>query len=376
MEGKTKRILMTTDPLGGVWNYTLRLCRSLQPYGVEVHLASMGAPLSSSQKDAALNLTNVRLYESTFPLEWMNDPWKGVDEALLWLEGIYREVKPDLMHFNNFGQVDHLWECPVVTVFHSCVISWWRAVKKTEPSGSEWLTYRKRVKNAMYASDVVIAPTNSMLNEIREIYGRNGHSICIHHGYMEASYSNLVKEPFIFSMGRIWDESKNMRALERLAAAVEWPVYVAGDPVNPVTAEQLQLDNVFFLGKLTEEDTQEWLSRAAIYLQPSRYEPFGLSVLEAARNGCALVLNDILTFRELWQDAACFAEFDDPRDIANTVNILINDANLRVYMSSAAMDKANCYNEVRMTQHYLQVYENMINKLTNQGSVKYIMNNE
>ena len=43
---------------------------------------------------------------------------------------------------------------------------------------------------------------------------------------------------------------------------------------------------------------------APIFVSVARYEPFGLSVLEAAQAGCALVLSDIPTFRELWDGAA------------------------------------------------------------------------
>src|SRR5690625_7216151 len=36
-----------------------------------------------------------------------------------------------------------------------------------------------------------------------------------------------------------------------------------------------------------------WLRQASVFVMPSRYEPFGLSVLEAALSGCALILSDI-----------------------------------------------------------------------------------
>ena len=50
------------------------------------------------------------------------------------------------------------------------------------------------------------------------------------------------------------------------------------------------------------------------------YEPFGLAVLEAAQAGCALVLSDIPTFRELWDGAALFvAAATTPRLCAEAV---------------------------------------------------------
>ena len=42
------------------------------------------------------------------------------------------------------------------------------------------------------------------------------------------------------------------------------------------------------------------MARASIYALPARYEPFGLSILEAALSGAALVLGDIPSLREVW----------------------------------------------------------------------------
>ncbi len=56
------------------------------------------------------------------------------------------------------------------------------------------------------------------------------------------------------------------------------------------------------VGRLGPEEMREQYARAAIFAHPARYEPFGLSVLEAALSGCALVLGDISSLRELWRE--------------------------------------------------------------------------
>jgi hypothetical protein len=80
-----KTVLMTADPIGGVWNYALDLSRELRQLGVDVALATMGKVLSSGQAAEASRLTNVTVFESTFKLEWMDDPWADVDAAGEWL---------------------------------------------------------------------------------------------------------------------------------------------------------------------------------------------------------------------------------------------------------------------------------------------------
>ena len=78
-------VLMTTDAVGGVWNYCIRLAEALDAYDVQIALATMGPALNEHQRHEARRLANVQLYESTFKLEWMRDPWDEVDRAGRWL---------------------------------------------------------------------------------------------------------------------------------------------------------------------------------------------------------------------------------------------------------------------------------------------------
>jgi glycosyltransferase involved in cell wall biosynthesis len=99
------------------------------------------------------------------------------------------------------------------------------------------------------------------------------------------------------------------------------------------------------------------MSHAAIYALPARYEPFGLSVLEAALSGCALVLGDIPSLRELWGDAALFVDPDDHDTLATTITWLTEDAPMRRALSARARHVALRFTPARMATGYLEVYE-------------------
>src|SRR5690606_27280402 len=73
---------------------------------------------------------------------------------------------------------------------------------------------------------------------------------------------------------------------------------------------------------------------------PARYEPFGLSALEAGLAGCALVLGDIPSLREVWGDAALFVPPHDHRSLAATLQRLIGDAELRRHYGTRARARA------------------------------------
>jgi glycosyltransferase involved in cell wall biosynthesis len=97
-------------------------------------------------------------------------------------------------------------------------------------------------------------------------------------------------------------------------------------------------------------------SRAGIYALPARYEPFGLSVLEAAMAGCALVLGDIPSLRENWSGAAVFVPPNDVVGLATALQRLTADAELRTRLSTAARDRASRFSIDEMTRAYLECY--------------------
>ncbi|MGE5438621.1 MAG: glycosyltransferase family 1 protein, partial [Bacteroidota bacterium] len=73
---RVRRVLMTADTIGGVWTYALELSEALKDYAIEIYLATMGSPLTPRQKEALSKIENLRLFESSYKLEWMEEPWK------------------------------------------------------------------------------------------------------------------------------------------------------------------------------------------------------------------------------------------------------------------------------------------------------------
>jgi glycosyltransferase involved in cell wall biosynthesis len=110
------------------------------------------------------------------------------------------------------------------------------------------------------------------------------------------------------------------------------------------------------LGLLGAEELTRWYGRAAIYALPARYEPFGLSVLEGALCGCALVLGDIPSLRETWQDAAVFLPPDDARAWKSGLRRLIDDDSRRRELGLQARRRAIGYTAERMAEEYAACY--------------------
>jgi glycogen(starch) synthase len=101
------------------------------------------------------------------------------------------------------------------------------------------------------------------------------------------------------------------------------------------------------------------MARAGIFVSPARYEPFGLTVLEAALSACALVLSDIPPFRELWEDAAVFVPPDDGAALVAALRELIARPAITFRMAARARRRGLLLSAAKMVQAYLHLYAQM-----------------
>lgn len=357
--GVPRRVLMTADTVGGVWHYAMELCRALSARGDEITLASMGGLPDREQRHEAAQIAGLDLRASRHKLIWMDDPWRDLHAAGEWLLDLAHEVQPDVVHLNDLGHGDLDWPAPVLTVGHSCVLSWWRAVHGQRAPEPQWARYRERVTAGLHASNLVVAPTQAMMSELQCFYGPLRNTQVIANG-RSLGVASQPKKGIIFSAGRVWDQGKNIASLAAIAARVQWPVCIAGPQQSPLEgSEHAAFLNVRMLGKLGTEGLRRWFGKASIYALPARYEPFGLSVLEAAEAGCALVLGDIESLRETWEGAALFVSPDDPDELAFTLQRLITDDTLRERSMARARRRAAHLTPRAMADAYGEAYDGL-----------------
>ncbi|HEU5078954.1 MAG TPA: glycosyltransferase family 4 protein [Opitutaceae bacterium] len=363
------RVLMTTDTVGGVWNYALELCRNLSASSVEILLATMGAPPRAEQRDAARGIPGVALRESDFALEWMQDPWTDVARASEWLWELEQEFQPDVVHLNGYVHGTVPWTAPTLMVGHSCVLSWWEGVKG-EPAPANWARYREAVSHGLNAAHVVVAPTDWMAGELVRLYQLPRRPRVIHNGRDPSRYDSITaKEDFVLGVGRLWDEAKNLQALAEIAGDLPWRVRLVGDMRSPDGASRA-FAGVESLGYARESAVAELMARAALYVMPAKYEPFGLSILEAALSGCALVLGDIPPLREVWGDAAIFVPPGSATALRARCIELIHDDAKRRALGEKARRRALHFTARKMSAAYLSCYRQLTEKSKRASSAR------
>lgn len=355
-------ILITTDTIGGVWTYTQELATGLLRRGIKVTLVSFGEIPSPEQTEWMDGLANLDFRATGFPLEWMQEGQRDIAASQEYLKAVIAEVGPDLLHFNQYCYAALAPELPRIVVAHSDVISWWRAVHNADPPTTQWLKwYREQIQTSIATADALIAPSRWMLESLRKIYGDPNNGTVIHNGRTPARFNpDIPKESLALSVGRIWDSGKQTTLLCRQDLPLDVVIAGCGDHPEPALRNAVTVSPIprmRLLGKQGETQLRQLLGRASIYAATSRYEPFGLAPVEAALSRCALLMNDIPVFRELWGDAAYYFEHNRGAGLRAGLAQLHQDSALRSSFASRAYERARrLFNTDRMVSEYLDLY--------------------
>jgi glycogen synthase len=357
-------VMMTADAVGGVWTYTIDLAHALCARGATVSIAVLGPAPSPAQRCHAQSVAGLRLFEHDYRLEWMPDSRRDVTESGRWLRALAEWLHPDIVHLNGYahGAID--FNAPTVVVAHSCVSSWWRAVKG-ERCPAEWDEYAAAVRDGLARADAIVAPTRAMAAALRDCYDLTRAVSVIANGRNARHLGAAPKRAMVFSAGRVWDEAKNIQALARTAARSPWPIYIAGEAAGDRGGPASS--NCVFTGRLSAGEIASWMSQAAVYASPARYEPFGLSVLEAAWSRCALVLGDIPSLRELWDEVAWFVDPEDDDQLAYALEEAASNTGMREWRAHRALARARSYSLDRMVSSYLELYGRLLDRRASTG---------
>jgi glycosyltransferase involved in cell wall biosynthesis len=355
------RVLMTADAVGGVWTYALELARALVPHGFLTTLATMGPLPEREQLAAARAVPGLTVISRDFRLEWMDHPWDDVARAGEWLLELEARLAPAVVHVNGFAHAALPWRSPVVAIGHSCLLSWSDTIPGALEQGKVDL-YRAAATRGLRSADRVVAPTAAMLAALQRHYGPFTNASVVSNGRTAEGFRPAAKEPLVFTAGRLWDRAKNVQLLASIAPRLEWPVVIAGTAHEQGAGTAPELPGARMVGRLTEHELSVWLGRASIFALPARYEPFGLLPLEAALSGCALVLGDIASLREVWGDTADYVDPASADALHAAIARLIAAPRLLRGRAAAARERALGYTPARMAGGYAGIYHSVLRR--------------
>lgn len=204
----------------------------------------------------------------------------------------------------------------------------------------------------------------------------NGYNSDLYHKTPLDSFSDSVLEkyglvkPFFLYVGRL-EKKKNTPSLiealsifkENYPEAREKLVLIGNasfgyDEVKYVI-EEFNLENeVIMPGWVDEADLPYIFSAASAFIFPTRYEGFGIPVLQAMACGVPVALSDIEVLREVAHDAAIYFDRDDTFAMAEAIHTIMSDENLRTELIKKGLNRVKDFSFEKCAQETLSVLEN------------------
>ena len=338
----TMTLLLATDTVGGVWTYALDLARGLVPHGVRTVLAVLGPDASAAQRGEAATIPGARLVSTGLPLDWTARDPAEVAAASAILASYASIEAVDVAQVNSAAYGCAPFSVPLVVACHSCVATWWAAMRPGVPLPSPFAGLTDLARRGLSRAAAVVAPTRAFAAATSAAYGLARAPNVVWNGRAAAGRPLPSRSRFVMTTGRLWDEAKNVAALDAVAATLPAPILAAG-PLVGENGAATRLEAIEAVGRLDAAAVRRWLACRPVYASMARYEPFGLGVLEAAQAGCPLVLADIPTFRELWDGAAAFVALDDADALAAALTRALDDAAWNEGLAQAARERSARY---------------------------------
>ena len=240
--------------------------------------------------------------------------------------------------------------CPCVVTVHD--VSFAR-----EPSLMGWkdrTTFRLVVPRAVRNAIRVITVSERTKAEIAELYGVPADRIVVTPNGVDPAFSpGPGAHDFVLAVGAIQTRKNQLAALDA-AATVGLPLVVAGPVKDEAVAGELRGRGARLEGYVTTERLAELYRGAACLVQPSRYEGFGLPVVEAMASGTPVVAVPDPALVEVAGDAAVLVADDD---LAAGIHTALAD---RERLVAAGLERVKAFSWRSSAERTLAVYREIL----------------
>ena len=232
------------------------------------------------------------------------------------------------------------------------------------------LIFFKPLNKFIYSSfDKVVAISRGVeISLLREFSYLNKKMTTITNGVELSGYCKSERNQSvpvkIVSVGRLHEQKNYELAINgiSLLTTLNFEYHIAGEGEKlgelKKLAERLSVqDKVYFHGFVN--DISEFLSTKDIFLMTSRWEGFGLALVEAMNQSVPSIVSNVEGVRDiLGADNKCgfLVPLDSPKDLAGHLSTLINNPDLRVRMGRAAYLRSKEFSMDKMVQKYFKIY--------------------
>ncbi len=264
------------------------------------------------------------------------------------LPRLLRRLRPELVHLQYALPLG--WRGRSVLTVHDLSFE----ERDTSMGVLDRLTFRTVVPRAVRRADHVLTVSERTKVDLIGRYGIAGAKVTVTPNAVDPSFApGGTHDGYLLFVGAIQARKDPLAALAA-ARAVELPLVVAGPEKDAALAGRLRAGGAELRGYVEKSDLAELYRGAAALVLPSRFEGFGLPVLEAMASGTPVVAADEPALREVGGDAVVYAEHGD---FAAAARQAIAD---RDRLSAAGIARARLFSWAETARRTAEVYRQVL----------------
>jgi alpha-1,3-rhamnosyl/mannosyltransferase len=259
-----------------------------------------------------------------------------------------RALRPDLVHFQHV--LPPLYRGAAVVTVHD--LSFER--DPSVMSRGDRFVFRTLVPRAVRRARRVITVSERTRRDLEELYGVPTEKIVVTPNGVDPRFAPGGKPGgYALLVGAIQARKDPLAAMEA-AAEAGLRLVVVGPQKDAQLARALRDGGADLRGYVGDDDLARLYREADVLLFPSRYEGFGLPVLEAMASGTPVVATDDEAVREVAGDAAIYAER------GGLGAAVVRAVAERPRLAAAGLERARLFSWSAAARRTLEVYEEVL----------------
>lgn len=282
---------------------------------------------------------------------------------------VYRS-QPTLVHFPWNGDIPtYMPNSKVIMTLHDVlplILPNYFSEKRQE------ISYRQRIQKDISRSDLVITDSEFSRDQIIENFDLNTNLAVIHLGptLPVIGEQQLTKKQdqknsnyFLFVGGyhprkgilallRIFITLYRQKKIRNKLILVGQPIYFSPE-LQRLAEEGVLLNAVEEVGYVSDDMLVNLYSEATCLIYPSKFEGFGLPLLEAMSLGCPVITTRGTSIPEVCGNAAYYIDPDVEEDFANALITIENDSELRERLRKDGIIQAKTFSWSQSAKTFL-----------------------
>lgn len=291
-------------------------------------------------------------------------------EEQLRMPGIFAEKELDLLHIPHFN-IPLMYPGKIVVTIHDLLWHEYRGTHVTTlPSWQYRLkhaAYRYTTGQAVNKAAAIFVPAETVKNTLVTYYPNGEEKVVVtKEGVVDQFFHDKIlinkkREKSLVYVGSLYPHKNIEVVLQALPQLPEYQLHLIGarnvfqDQVRARVEELGVKQQVKFLGHLSDEELLKTIDSAHALIQPSLFEGFGLTGIEAMARQVPVIASDIPVFQEIYQDAALHFDPQSPEQFVQRVKEL-EDEKIVDSLVKKGVKLAKEYSWPKMAQQTLEQY--------------------